>query len=435
MSKESCVFPVLWINRCLAIPMNKILQTTRLFFPVFIVAFKMSCFGGPFLPDGWWLQNSPEQVLVKAQSINEQFLFFHGEKLGNTASELTNPFAKKNQTNHTDFIQRRNTDGLIETKTSHLHGDFKQTEFKLRSGNYHLIYGQLIKQEFAEGDEAEKLIAAKIDYPYEFKVGASEMVFTNECIVVVRTMSAPLLKAAADLWYAKYSAEEKNEFAPRYIRSEVDYYFRKSDGVSLGVIKRNRAGELLENKIYDKIELDQPIANEQFSLPKVEIKVAKTSEESMKISNDLLRANRSKTKKNPKPADSEKRGLELPWTTDLATGLRRAKAENKILLLDFTGSDWCVWCMKFEEDILFEPEFVNYAKTNLIMLMLDFPHDKMQSDAEKKTNAELQKKYKAESFPTYVLLNSFGKEVGRQTGYLKGGPKVFIDKLEGFKKQ
>jgi thioredoxin-related protein len=88
--------------------------------------------------------------------------------------------------------------------------------------------------------------------------------------------------------------------------------------------------------------------------------------------------------------------------------------------------------MKFDADVLSKPEFAAYAKTYLVMVMLDFPNAKKQSEALKKSNQKLQAKFKVGGFPTYVVLNSDGKEIGRQAGYLSGGPKAFIDELEKF---
>lgn len=91
--------------------------------------------------------------------------------------------------------------------------------------------------------------------------------------------------------------------------------------------------------------------------------------------------------------------------------------------------------MKFEKDVLAQPEFGAYAKANLTMLLLDYPQGKKQPDEIKQRNAELKAKFKVEGFPTYVALTSEGKEIGRQNGYLSGGPQAFITKLEQFKKQ
>jgi protein disulfide-isomerase len=195
------------------------------------------------------------------------------------------------------------------------------------------------------------------------------------------------------------------------------------------------------DEVYNNVEINQPIPDQEFLLPKGEVKIAKTSEEFSKIKHDAFVAMRAKTPKNPAATPSpvemtvEKRVSALPWSTDLSKALEQAKAENNIVLLDFTGSDWCVWCMKFDNDVLSQPEFASYAKKNLVMVMLDFPNTKPQSDSVKKTNKDLQEKFKVDGFPTYVALTPDGKEIGRQVGYLAGGPQAFIAELEKFRKQ
>jgi protein disulfide-isomerase len=125
---------------------------------------------------------------------------------------------------------------------------------------------------------------------------------------------------------------------------------------------------------------------------------------------------------------------EATWLTDLPKAQAQAKAENKIVLIDFTGSDWCGWCIKFKKDVLDTPEFQAYAAKNLVLVELDFPNKKAQSADLKKANKTLEEKFKVDGFPTFVVLDKDGKEIGRQVGYAKGGPKAFIEKLEGFKK-
>ena len=124
---------------------------------------------------------------------------------------------------------------------------------------------------------------------------------------------------------------------------------------------------------------------------------------------------------------------EATWLTDLPKAQAQAKAENKIVLLDFTGSDWCGWCIKFKKDVLDTPAFQAYAAKNVVLVELDFPRKKAQPDNLKKANAELSKRFKADGFPTLVVLNKDGKEIGRQEGYAEGGPAAFIAKLEKFK--
>jgi len=122
------------------------------------------------------------------------------------------------------------------------------------------------------------------------------------------------------------------------------------------------------------------------------------------------------------------------WLTDLPKAEAQARAENKIVLMDFTGSDWCGWCMKFKKEVLDTPEFQDYAAKNVVLVELDYPHKKVQDNDLKKANAALKTQYDIHGFPTLVVLDKEGKEIGRQIGYSKGGPQVFIAKLESFKK-
>lgn len=125
---------------------------------------------------------------------------------------------------------------------------------------------------------------------------------------------------------------------------------------------------------------------------------------------------------------------EPEWLTDLPKALAKAKAENKMVLMDFTGSDWCSWCIKFDKEVLSTDKFKEYADKNLVLVVVDFPNKKPQSDDLKQANEALGKKYKVDGYPTFVVLSKDGKEIGRQEGYEAGGPEAFIGKLNGFKK-
>jgi thioredoxin-related protein len=114
------------------------------------------------------------------------------------------------------------------------------------------------------------------------------------------------------------------------------------------------------------------------------------------------------------------------WTTNYAKALEDAKTQNKAVLLDFTGSDWCPWCIKMDKETLDKQAFKDYADKNLILVTLDFPQTKPQPEKVQERNAMLSKKYHADGFPTFVLLSPSGTELGRQVGYLEGGPEAFI---------
>ncbi len=126
---------------------------------------------------------------------------------------------------------------------------------------------------------------------------------------------------------------------------------------------------------------------------------------------------------------------DLVWQTDLTKAQAQAKAEHKMVLLDFTGSDWCGWCIKFKKEALDTDDFKTYAAQNLVLVEVDFPHKKNQSADLKQANDALKTRFDVNGFPTFVVLNQDGKEIGRQEGYAKGGAAAFIEKLDGFKKK
>ena len=118
-----------------------------------------------------------------------------------------------------------------------------------------------------------------------------------------------------------------------------------------------------------------------------------------------------------------------PWLTDYQTAKATARQENKLVLIDFTGSDWCGWCMRLKAEVFDQPEFASYAAQNLVLLEVDFPKNKMVSDTILNANHALAQQYQVRGYPTLVILNAQGTEVGR-TGYRPGGPKAFIAALQ-----
>ena len=121
------------------------------------------------------------------------------------------------------------------------------------------------------------------------------------------------------------------------------------------------------------------------------------------------------------------------WSDDESKALAQAKTDKKMVLMDFTGSDWCSWCMKMDKEVFSDPSFKQYATDNLVLVELDFPHQKPQSAEIKAQNEKLAKEYGVEGFPTMVLLDADGKKVKVFDGYQEGGAKAFIDQLKGAK--
>ena len=117
------------------------------------------------------------------------------------------------------------------------------------------------------------------------------------------------------------------------------------------------------------------------------------------------------------------------WLTDYTKALEQAKTEGKQVLMDFTGSDWCGWCMKLDREVFAIKEFQDYADKNLVLLMIDFPRKKSLPDAEKAQNEKLSNQFKIEGFPTIVVLNPDGSKAG-ELGYTPGGPAAFLAELQ-----
>ena len=124
------------------------------------------------------------------------------------------------------------------------------------------------------------------------------------------------------------------------------------------------------------------------------------------------------------------------WETDYAKALARAKAENKRVFLDFTGSDWCGPCIELRKRVLSSKEFAAYAAKNLVLVEIDYPQRKKQSPELKKQNEQLSHQYGIDEkgFPTIVVLDSNGKVVREFTGYSGEVSADIIAWIEGTKK-
>ena len=128
---------------------------------------------------------------------------------------------------------------------------------------------------------------------------------------------------------------------------------------------------------------------------------------------------------------------ELTWHTDMAKASELSIKHKKPLLLFFTGSDWCGWCIRLQKEVLKTPEFEKWAKENVILVELDFPRRTPQDEAIKKQNFELQSMFQVRGYPTIwfvspekkdgkVNLNGIGS-----TGYVAGGPEKWLPVAKG----
>ncbi|MEZ5164046.1 MAG: thioredoxin family protein [Fimbriimonadaceae bacterium] len=113
------------------------------------------------------------------------------------------------------------------------------------------------------------------------------------------------------------------------------------------------------------------------------------------------------------------------WQTNYSEAVKEAKATNKPMLVNFTGSDWCGWCIRLKKEVFTKRDFRKWAAENVVLVELDYPQQTPQSDAIKKQNKALAEKYRIESFPTILFINGKEEVIG-QSGYLRDpGPKAW----------
>jgi thioredoxin-related protein len=122
---------------------------------------------------------------------------------------------------------------------------------------------------------------------------------------------------------------------------------------------------------------------------------------------------------------------ELNWENNLEQAIAQAKKENKAVLVNFTGSDWCIWCKRLSSEVFQQEAFKNYADDNLVLVMLDFPRNVQQSAETQAYNRNLAQKYGIQGFPTILIFNNQGKMVA-QTGYQPGGPEKYVEHIKSY---
>ncbi len=122
------------------------------------------------------------------------------------------------------------------------------------------------------------------------------------------------------------------------------------------------------------------------------------------------------------------------WTPDFAAAQKEASGSNKDLLVDFTGSDWCGWCIKLNKEVFSHDPFKEGVKDKFVLVELDYPKDKSKlSEATLKQNKELGEKYAIKGYPTILLCDAGGKPYAA-TGYEAGGPEKYVEHLDKLRK-
>ena len=124
---------------------------------------------------------------------------------------------------------------------------------------------------------------------------------------------------------------------------------------------------------------------------------------------------------------------ELTWLTDLDAAKAKGVKENKPLLVDFTGSDWCPPCIQLHKVVFESAEFAAVA-SKYVLVELDYPRKTPQAPELKAKNAELSKKFGISGFPTVLLIDAKSGDVfGKTVGFGGQTAKEYLDKLASFK--
>lgn len=112
------------------------------------------------------------------------------------------------------------------------------------------------------------------------------------------------------------------------------------------------------------------------------------------------------------------------WLTSWDAAAKESKKTGKPILMDFTGSDWCGWCIKLKKEVFDTAEFKSWAAKRVVLLELDFPRKTAQDPKIKAQNEKLAEKYGVSGFPTVVFANAKGEQIGT-AGYEEGGPAAW----------
>jgi thioredoxin-related protein len=129
---------------------------------------------------------------------------------------------------------------------------------------------------------------------------------------------------------------------------------------------------------------------------------------------------------------------DLVWHTDVKEAMKVSKKEKKPIMLFFTGSDWCGWCIRLQKEVFKTPEFTKWAKDNVVLVELDFPRRTAQTPETRAQNAQLQQTFQVMGYPTVWFVNATEKDkqvnfdkLGT-TGYVAGGPTAWLDVANKF---
>ena len=119
------------------------------------------------------------------------------------------------------------------------------------------------------------------------------------------------------------------------------------------------------------------------------------------------------------------------FTMDYQAALDAARQSDRVLFLNFTGSDWCSWCQLMQATVFSKPQWTDFARERLVLVTLDFPRNQdIVPERYRQRNAQLQGRFNVEGYPTFVVLDADGAtELGRLSAGRGKSPQSFSAEL------
>ncbi|MES2277735.1 MAG: thioredoxin family protein [Bacteroidota bacterium] len=125
----------------------------------------------------------------------------------------------------------------------------------------------------------------------------------------------------------------------------------------------------------------------------------------------------------------------VTWIGDFKEATAEAAKDNKLILINFSGSDWCGPCIRLRKEILETATFEAYAKDHLVLVRADFPRQKKNrlDAAQVKRNEALADKYNPEGkFPLTLLVDKNGKVIKTWDGFPNESPDKFVEEVTDY---
>ena len=121
------------------------------------------------------------------------------------------------------------------------------------------------------------------------------------------------------------------------------------------------------------------------------------------------------------------------WHTDLETAKKIAQEKDRYILLNFSGSDWCIPCIRLHKEVFGSEAFEKFADSSLVLLNADFPRTKknqLSKDLQRKNDALAEQYNPTGQFPLTLILTPEGKVVRSWEGYPKNNADLFINEIK-----